>query len=716
MKYPNVLFYRFDKYSFIDDIFFSESEKLECTIYIINESQKLNLLFDSNYQILVTYGEDEKEYYNSILPFISKRMCDRWIHLKEIYSIENFNNSVNYCFIHNCSLPREHMRPKFSIFTTCYNSYEKIIRAFKSLKNQTFIDWEWVIIDDSTEEEHFIFLQKNLLQDDRVRMYKRSHNSGNIGNVKNEAVSLCRGKYVLELDHDDEVLPNILKDSFDFFEKNQDVGFIYMNFANIYENGDNFSYSDFICKGYGSYYCEKYNGKWVYVYNTPNINNITLSHLVCCPNHPRIWKREVLISAGNYCEMLPICDDYEILLRTFLITKTAKINKLGYIQYMNDNNNNFSLIRNSEINRIGPQFIMPIFYEKFKIHDFMKQQNAYEDEKYIHEHSQIWTRDLEKDNYKHVYSNIIYNPDYDKQYCILGIDSLIQNMNYIIELYKEERNNFILLDNIYNVDYITKQLDDLSFSKMKCYSLKNATQNELLQYFMIMYKFCENYEIISSINPNLDRSVKYNTQYQFRHEIINSLTTAENKYLEIGVEYGETFNNIHFSHKIGVDPDPKFQMENSEVLKIMTSDEFFENNPESFFDVIFIDGMHQSEFVIRDINNSIQYLNNNGKIFIDDIIPISYNEQLKIPSKHYYEKGILKYGEPWTGDVWKVMFYILKHHSIDIEFTYFNNKNYRGVGLLQIKNKFEIKSESLNEINSYDYWSDFNEYIALLHI
>ena len=130
-----------------------------------------------------------------------------------------------------------------------------------------------------------------------------------------------------------------------------------MDFINIYENGKNFKYDDFICKGYGGYYCQKYNDKWVNVYITPNINNITLSHLVCCPNHPRIWRRETLLTMDNYSEFLPICDDYEILLRTAISTKIVKINKLGYIQYMNNDNNNFSLIRNSEINRIGPHHI-----------------------------------------------------------------------------------------------------------------------------------------------------------------------------------------------------------------------------------------------------------------------------------------------------------------------------------------------------------------------
>jgi glycosyltransferase involved in cell wall biosynthesis len=707
MSYPFVLFYRFDKYATIDSFFSENNENLACTIHIINDAQKLNYLFNPNYQILITYGEDEKEYYPFIEGIIPERISKRWIHFKDITFIESFNNSVNYCFAYNTTYSRENIRPKFSIFTTCYNSYEKIIRAYKSIKNQTFIDWEWVIVDDSSDDNHFNFLRENFLHDNRIRMYKRSCNSGNIGNVKNEAVSLCRGKYVLELDHDDEILCDVLKDSVKLFEINPEVGFIYMNFANIHENGDNFKYGDFICKGYGSYYCQKYEGKWLYVYNTPNINNITLSHLVCCPNHPRIWRRDVLIEAGNYCELLPICDDYEIILRTCLITKTAKINKLGYIQYMNNNNNNFSLIRNAEINRIGPHFIMPIFYEKFNIHEFMKKQNAYENEKYVHQYSQIWKRD--SDNYKHVYSNIVHNSNYDKQFCILGIDSLKRNMECIVQLYKEERNDFILLENNYDIDYLTKQLDDLSLSKMKCYSLKNVSQHELLQYFMIMYRSCENYEVISSI-----KGIRYNSPYNFRHEIINSLTNTENKYLEIGVEYGETFTNVHFSQKIGVDPDPKFKVENTELLKIMTSDEFFKTNPDLFFDVIFIDGMHQSEYIIRDINNSIQRINNNGKIFIDDILPISFNEQLKIPRKHYYEKGVLKCGESWTGDIWKVMFYILKYHANDIQFTYFSNKNYRGIGLLQIKNKFEIKSESLNEINGYDYWNDFNEYIALL--
>ena len=204
--------------------------------------------------------------------------------------------------------------------------------------------------------------------------------------------------------------------------------------------------------------------------------------------------------------------------------------------------------------------------------------------------------------------------------------------------------------------------------------------------------------------------LEYNTNFTSRYASINSLTNKRDQYLEIGVEYGTTFQNVHFEQKVGVDPDPKFEVENKASLKIMTSDDFFKDN-ETFFDVVFIDGMHQSEYVVNDFNNSIVFLKENGKIFIDDILPISPGEQLKIPGKHYYEKGILKYGEPWTGDVWKVMFYILKYHINDIEFIYFNHNNYRGVGMIKIIKKFFINLEKMEEINSYDYYADFNDYL-----
>ena len=721
MKYPYVLFFRNDKYSNIDTYIDKNKDKINGTIYITSNINDLNKLFSPDYHVLITFGKNWNEY--DVHSVIVNRMIHQWVHLDNIDDIDRFNNIINTCYISYISKSRDFIRPIFSIFTTCFHSYDKIKRAYQSLKEQTLKDWEWVILDDSIQEEHFVFL-KNLFENDhRIRLFKKGFHSGNIGNVKNEAVSLCRGKYVLELDHDDEIMPNVLTYAKETFEKDEEVGFVYMDFINIYENGWNFHYGDFISKGYGSYYFQKYKDKWVYVYVTPNVNNITLSHLVCMPNHPRIWKKSVLINIlGNYNEYLYICDDLELLLNTGIKTKIAKIATMGYIQYMNEGGNNFSFIRNSEINRLGPEYIVPIFNTNNNVNEIMKKKNAYDDEKYLYLHTKIWERN-DYDNTK--ICNTIINYDYDFQYCILGIKSLYHHLDYIQKLYKNNRHDFILLENNSHFDSLTSILDDLGFDKMKCYQLNNATKKEMIHYFLWMYKSLDHYEIIeyneeNNENNNIELNryiLEYNTEYLCRHDIINECILDNNKnYLEIGVEYGQTFQNIKFLNKIGVDPSPKYI--HHDILH-KTSDLFFEElNKYTKFDIIFIDGMHQTEYFLKDFINSIHVLNNNGILFVDDILPINIREQKKIPEKHYYEDNVLKYGEPWTGDIWKVIYWIFINYCGQFDFSYYNHLNYRGVGKFEnIKIKdltLENYDTIIEEINNYDYIKDYRKYLQYI--
>ena len=729
MKYPFIIFFRHDEYSQADNFFEINSANLDFSVYITNNYKKVEKLHNANFHLLITYGSSDKEYNNELLQVISEKMFVKRLHFTKLPDISKFNKFINTKFITNCSLPREFLRPTFSLFTPSFNSFHKIMRVYESLKQQTLKDWEWVIMDDSPDDKHFQFLRKNFQNDNRIRFYRHSQDNGSIGNVKNETIGLCRGKYVLEMDHDDEILPDVLQDAANLFDEKPEVGFIYMDFICVYESGENQWYGDFICKGYGGYYSMKYKDKWRLVYMTPNINNITLSHLVCCPNHPRIWRREFLLELGNYCEHLHICDDYEILIRTGISAaekdnkkryKMAKISKLGYIQYMNDGENNFSLIRNAEINRLGPHYISPIYYNTYNIHEKMKEIDAYEDEKYIEEHSKIWLRD--PTTYTHKYCNLLVNPDFNYQICIIGYDSLLYNLERIRSLLDTNSNakekestdykyDFILLENKCTNEYLWSRLDYLKLDKIKCYTLLDYTNEELTNYFKVMYLSTEKYEIL---DINIQRP-KYNAPlFNNRHQVINHETNKTNKYLEIGVESGYTYNNVHFdkNKKIGVDPDPKY---NDLTIIKCTSDEFFEQKPLQTFDVIFIDGMHHAEYVFRDFKNSIMVLNDNGSIFIDDIIPLNYNEQLKIPERHYYENGILKYGEEWTGDIWKLIYYLLVHHKDDLIFLYYYNINYRGIAHIKIKNKkLKLSEDVLEEINKYEYFKDFNNYLQLI--
>lgn len=124
-----------------------------------------------------------------------------------------------------------------------------------------------------------------------------------------------------------------------------------------------------------------------------------------------------------------------------------------------------------------------------------------------------------------------------------------------------------------------------------------------------------------------------------RTQIIQSLINKINakKYLEIGVGGGDNFNNINCQHKVCVEPFPTIP-----VTYTMTSDDFFHQNSD-FFDVIFIDGLHESNQVYRDITNSLNFLNENGYIICHDMNPYCETIQ-KYPQEISGE---------WTGDCWK---------------------------------------------------------------
>ena len=490
MKYPHVIFLRDLKYSIVDQKIQNAKTAglLKCSITITSDASDVAKLFRENHNILVTYGRYKTEY-NRVKALIPERLQALWIHASSFDNIAEFNSSVNYYYINHIVGNRAATRPKFSIFTTCFMSYEKILRAYESVRSQTFIDWEWVVLDDSPENKHFEYLQE-ILTDQRVRLYKRASNSGIIGNVKNEAVSLCRGEYCIELDHDDKITPSCLEDAVGVFEAHPDVGFIYMDFINIFEDGTTTRYmNDVISKGYGGYYAMKYDGEWQYVFITPNINNISLSNLACCPNHPRIWERQTLLDIGNYSELLPICDDYELLLRTCTKTKVAKICKVGYIQYMNDGDNNFSIIRQDEIARLGAECIRPHYARMHNINGSMRTMNAYEDPQFEWNHTNIW----EREHYHHKYSNYRLSPDYDVQVLVIGAERL--RKSDVRKYMDEMRTEVFVIDANNDISALTSLADTLGYGNVRCSSLSYGSKKEIVRFFELMCRVCD-YTII----------------------------------------------------------------------------------------------------------------------------------------------------------------------------------------------------------------------------
>ena len=360
-----------------------------------------------------------------------------------------------------------------------------------------------------------------------------------------------------------------------------------------------------------------------------------------------------------------------------------------------------------------------MFYNKYGVHDKMKETEAYEDESYIVNYSQIWKRG---EKYQHKKMNYRINLNYDNQYCVIN-DALDtpDTIERVRELYKNDRNDFLVLSNKMTHEELTVKLDSYGFERMKCYSYMDCTDEELVTYFKMMYKNdnCD-YDIIWNNNDLYNNTIRgnininINTNLKTRYNVLNNIIHEYSyfSYLEIGVETGTTFKNIKLdmSKKVGVDPDPSYKADNI-VLK--TSDDFFKDNTKTF-DIIFIDGMHQLEYVYNDFFNAIKCLTQNGSIVIDDVLPMSEREQYKVPIKHYYDNGILKYGEPWTGDVWKFVYFIFQHYQFDFSVYNFTS-GYRGmIHIYNFQNETirDINTTNMIEtMNTYDYKNDYDKYI-----
>jgi hypothetical protein len=134
-----------------------------------------------------------------------------------------------------------------------------------------------------------------------------------------------------------------------------------------------------------------------------------------------------------------------------------------------------------------------------------------------------------------------------------------------------------------------------------------------------------------------------------------------NRYLEIGVQYGLTFEAVMANKKIGVDPNPLFHNLRSprkSYLARCTSDVFFSRCPKSKkWDFIFVDGLHTFEQTWNDFLNSTKHLKMNGIILLDDTVPCdkysAIPDQLKCYELRLRETGSNEL--TWQGDVFKVI-------------------------------------------------------------
>ena len=252
-------------------------------------------------------------------------------------------------------------RPLVSVFTATWETGEDVESAYRSLLRQTYADWEWVVVDDSEASSTADIvgrLANSGSAHGRVRLYQQQPSTGSIGANKAAAAALARGGVLVELDHDDELAPEALELVVAAFGSHPDVDFIYSDFVDWLDAGEADAgpalYPDGWGFGFGAYASELIDGRRVPVGLSPPITAETIRHIVAAPNHVRAWQTPFYRRIGGHNPELPIADDYELVVRTFLEGTIARIPRPLYVQHHSPLGTNASRRRNPEIqDRVG---------------------------------------------------------------------------------------------------------------------------------------------------------------------------------------------------------------------------------------------------------------------------------------------------------------------------------------------------------------------------
>ena len=181
-----------------------------------------------------------------------------------------------------------------SVVMPAYNAEKYISEAIESILNQSFEDYEFIIINDASTDSTPNIIDKYARLDKRIIVLNNERNL-NVAKSRNRGIEIAKGKYIATMDSDDRALPDRLKNQFEFLESNRDVAISIGN-INIMDEKGAFQYT----RNYPV--ADKDIRSKVYRFNP-------------FPNPTIMCRREVYEKNGKYNSAYVVSEDFDFWLR-----------------------------------------------------------------------------------------------------------------------------------------------------------------------------------------------------------------------------------------------------------------------------------------------------------------------------------------------------------------------------------------------------------------
>lgn len=115
--------------------------------------------------------------------------------------------------------------PKVSIIMPAYNTEKYIGEAIESILNQTFQDFEFIILNDGSTDKTPEIIEAYAKKDKRIKFINNKKNQGFIASL-NECLDVAKGEYIAKMDSDDISLPERIKKQVEYLDAHPEAGMV----------------------------------------------------------------------------------------------------------------------------------------------------------------------------------------------------------------------------------------------------------------------------------------------------------------------------------------------------------------------------------------------------------------------------------------------------------------------------------------------------------
>jgi glycosyltransferase involved in cell wall biosynthesis len=189
--------------------------------------------------------------------------------------------------------------PEISVIIPTLNRIELLQQALDSVRNQTFKDWEVLVVDDGSNNETVEQLLKISQEEPRIQYVKRQRQQTGASACRNEGTEIAQGKYIIYLDSDDCLAPTALENRFLEMERYPELDFGI----------------------FGCILFRQQPGDMQLLWNADTeIDDIDRFLAIDPPwqTTSPIWRREALSKIGLWDEYVPSWQDWEFHLRALI--------------------------------------------------------------------------------------------------------------------------------------------------------------------------------------------------------------------------------------------------------------------------------------------------------------------------------------------------------------------------------------------------------------